>query len=461
MAKWPASPSSVSGTPSRRLKKACEESPSKKHKTPESVQRVSFTEENDAYLFDTPASVSRTSSSGGFIIPSEPLHDESSFDYDAGLPAFGYDDHFGFYEQYLPSPKDVLKSRSEAISKVNRRLDFSAPPPPPQPEEDSQGIFFPEPLSYPPPLDTSSSAYAHSRNASTASTTSSSAYSDFSIPTSTPTSAAERQPVRDFSWITTTRGNFSPRKQLKRVMEGVFPSPLSPSKEELDNPNPLRVLKSGKSKKERELSANSLSPIEALHEIMNAPAPVPAPSPKEQPQSRVSSRASETMIPARNLGPGFDELASSAPVAPEQITPPRRRMKSMIPIPSGKKNKPQAPPPAPAPAPAPASKQKHEATIKAKPSQQKLQVQMKQVRKAASVPPPAATKAENLLPKQKPIKVSVRQSIDGEEWRKLDELDFELGAMQTIGRKGGLGVKRSMGKIKVWEGVDVVDLTGE
>ena len=469
--KWAASPSSVPGTPPRRLTEGFEESPNKKQKTPESIRRASLAEENDAYLLDTPASVSRTSSkrlSGGFI---EPLYDESSYDYDAGLPAFGYDDYFGFYEQDLPSPKDAPESRSEAISKVNRRLDFSAPLPPPQPEEDSRDIFLSsEPLPNLPPLNTnlpqSSSAYAHSRNDSTASTSSSSAYSDFSVPLSTPISAAERQPIRDFSWITTTRGNFSPRKQLKRVMEGVFPSPLSPSKEDFGDPNLLRALRSEKSNSERELAAKTLSPIEALHEIMNTPTPGPLASSLKElqqpqwdcPQSRTSSRASEgSVISTWSLGPGFDELGSSTQAAPEQITPPRRRMKSMIPIPSAKKNKPQAPPP-PAPAPATAPKQRHEATIKAKPSQQKLQVQMKQVRKAASAPPPTATKAENLPPKQKPMKV---QSMEGGGWRELDELGFELGAMQTIGRKGGLGVKRSLGKIKVWEDVDVVDLTGE
>jgi len=474
-AKWAAGPSSAPGTPSRRLKKECDESPSKKLKTPESVRRASLAEENDAYLFDTPVSVSRRSSkrlSGGFTPPSGALHGEGSFGYDEGFSTFGYDDHFGFYEQDLPFPKDAPESRAEAIRKVNRRLDFSDPPQPPQPGGDSRALpSSSEPLSYLPPLDTSlppPSAYAHSRNASTASTISSSAYSDFSIPLSTPTSAAERQPVRDFSWITTTRGNFSPRKQLKRVMESVFPSPLSPSKEELDSLSPLGIVQSERRKRERELPAKSLSPTEALHVIMSDPTPIPLTPPLKElqqpewdrPQSRASSRASRgSVISGGSPGPGFDERASSTPAAPEQVTPPRRIMKSMIPIPSAKKNKSQSPPIALVPAP-PAPKQKKVATIKARPSQQKLQTQMKQVKKAAPAAP-AATRIESLPPKQKPMKAPARQSIESEGWRELDELDFELGAMQTIGRKGGLGVKRSLGRIKAWEGVDVVDLTGE
>ena len=276
----------VPNTPSR-IKKvlSLEPSPSKKIKTFEPFQRDLLAKEpkekemgvegegegegeGNVDPVSAPSTISRSSRRPSYFPRN--IHDESAFDYGGENLDYEYDDHFGYYVQDKFHRRSLESERIEAIGKVNRVLDFS--PAPYFGSGDHDSCVLPSQRPYLPPINTSVHApptaeSRHSRNGSTASNTTHnstlSGFSDVSTSISSPTTG--RQPIRDFSWITTTRGNFSPRKQLKRVMQGVFQSALPQNSPE----SPVH-------RSEQSLATQkNLTPVEALQEIMHGPSAAP------------------------------------------------------------------------------------------------------------------------------------------------------------------------------------------
>lgn len=418
-------------------------------------------EEGEVGPFSSPSTISRRSSrrlSYGFIFPGD-IHDESEFDYDGGSPVFGYDSHLDSYKQNKPHERSPESKRIEAIGKVNRILDFC-----PAPSSESSGhgsCVLPSQRPYLPPLNTGISTLpapesSHSRNGSnTSNTTHNSTFSSFSdASTSISSPTTGRQPVRDFSWITMTRGNFSPRKQLKRVMEGVFQSALpqdsleSPVQWPEQTPEPTAMQK-------------KLTPVEALQQIMHGPTAAPIQSPPGTAPPRLHSRSRATSCSSQvsissssvSLGPGFEPPTGTqqAPTLESGQKTPLRKMRSMIPIPSAKKSKPQPLPPLATSAPGPTAPIIN-LSVKGK-------EQCRQTKKPTRLPVPSAP-ALVLPPAKQPKnkKLSVRQSLGGTSWRELSGPIDITDANKTIGVKRGKEVSR---QLRIWEDVDVVDLTGQ
>ena len=470
------SASTIPSTPSRTKKvPGLKPSPSKKIKTSEPLRRGFIAEEQevvegerevvevaekDVDPFGTPSAVNRRSSrrlSDEFIFPRD-IHEESSFDYGEGDLDFGYDDSFSCYEQDKFHGGGLEPEGIGATGKVNRVLDFCPIPFPESGDHDS--FALPSQRPYLPPLNTGvppplAPESSHSRNDSTTSNTTHnstfSGLSDASTSISSPTTG--RQPIRDFSWITTTRGNFSPRKQLKRVMEGVFQSPLA--QDNLESP-----VQWPEQNPERTATQKKLTPVEALQEIMHGPtaAPLqssPGPGPLHHySRSRATSCASQGSISPSPVSL-FETSTGVQPApipTPGQKTP-LRKMRSMIPISSAKKNKSQSLPPLATSAPGQAARAIHlvESILP--------QQQNRQSKKPTKLPVPSAPPPSLPPPKQpKNQKLSVRQSLGGGSWKEVSGPIYIADASKTIGTKRGKDVSR---QLQIWEDVDIVDLTDQ
>ncbi|KAI5797549.1 hypothetical protein DFH27DRAFT_562866 [Peziza echinospora] len=210
----------------------CSPSPSKKLKTPETVLH------NPAPQFE---------------------EGNSSLLYDQDALGIGYDENFGYFEQELEHPvqpwlsefrghsntqnvESPISATSSSSSRfrrrspppqprggtghINRILDFSSPPPvPPHIHPVASQSQTAAENERPNKEALQASALSLRRPNLTCITT---LPEQRSLPPTPGTphtgggSGVLGSPVKNFNWITATRGNFSPRKQLKRVLEGVF-----------------------------------------------------------------------------------------------------------------------------------------------------------------------------------------------------------------------------------------------
>ena len=404
-----------------------EESPSKKHKTQENVRRASPLNRGGGVEGLMPSQRRRSSArpSGGFL-----LEDDSTFDNDD----FGYDGHFGFCEQ-----EGLFGSSPELdLGKVNRVLDFSNPTPHKTVTYFSDDLLPGSPNSLPQPQP----LYINSRTISNASTTSTGSPSHDAFSPNSPidlsTPSALINPIRDFSWITTTRGNFSPRKQLKRVMEGVFPAALSPQQQ--PPPDNTHHTQNGRSVS----SGVKLQEIMAQSETQL----------QEERHYRISPTAAATatrpgsgsaLLPAFNPDKMTAEEQAQAKLV--ATTPPRpRRTQSCIPIPSAKKNKVSVSVTKLVAAPPEKPKLKKANLKPITTLKQRQETDPVSRTRQINIPPPAQSQQTQVVPAQQ--RRRVRQSIASGRWKEEENAKtIEYGAE---GRK-----------VVVWEDLEVLDLTGE